>query len=207
MSSPFYADPLSVFNEDETDCPGFGILRLSDDSTYVDGRTRLKVSRPNSTYRGLYMIAGEQGIKAGKTGIAYFALDKPIWALWDSGATTPTLFAGFGPMLDSYKLNSDGYGFTVIGKSETTPFRRVLVQQHRVTGIIVTLDSTLSYQGSVTASVRRFVSGSSQPDTSMDVTVHDCFLESGESVASGTACDAELRGGRWVITQTRGCPA
>tara|TARA_R110000868_G_scaffold113676_1_gene304898 strand:- start:814 stop:1449 length:636 start_codon:yes stop_codon:yes gene_type:complete len=210
MQSPYYTDPIPVLNEGGTDCPAFGILRISADSVFNDGKTQLKVSRPDTTYRGLYMIAGPQGIKAGKSGLAYFGLHKPIWALWDSGATTPAIGSVFGPMVDAFTLYSDSYGFTVVGKSETTPFRRVLVQQHRVTGIIVEIGTGgggLAYQGSNTAKVLRFVSGSSQPDTTMTVTVYDGFLDSGESLTSGTVCDAQLRGGRWVITQTRGCPA
>jgi hypothetical protein len=200
---------ISVYNEGGTDVPGYGIVRISGNSVFASGKSQLRVSRPDTTYRGLYMIAGRQGIKASKSGIAYFALNSPAWALWDSGATTPAIGSVFGPMVDAFTLNSDGYGFTVVGKSETSPFRRVLVQQHRVTGLIVEIGTGgggLSYQGSNTAKVLRFVSGSSQPDSSMTVTVYDCFMSSGESLASGTVCDAELRGGRWVVTQTRGCP-
>lgn len=209
MQSIYYKDPIPVYNEGGTDCPAFGILRISANSVFNDGKTQLYVSRPDTTYRGLYMVAGPQGIKSGKSGVAYFGLDKPIWALWDSGATTPAIGSVFGPMVDAFTLYSDSYGFTVVGRSETTPFRRVLVQQHRVTGLIVEIGTGgggLSYQGSNTAKVLRFVSGSSQPDSSMTVTVYDCFMESGQSLASGTVCDAELRGGRWVVTQTRGCP-
>lgn len=210
MTSPYAATPIPVYNEGATDCPAFGILRISADSEFNDGTSQLRVSRPDTTYRGLYMVAGRQGIKASKSGIAYFATEHPVWALWDSGATTPAIGSVFGPMLDAFTLNSDGYGFTVVGRSETTPFRRVLVQQHRVTGIIVEIGTGgggLAYQGSNTAKVLRFVSGSSQPDTTMTVTVYDCFMESGDTLAAGTVCDAELRGGRWVVTQTRGCPA
>lgn len=208
MESPYDRDPIPVLNEGGTDCPAFGILRISADSVFNAGISQLKVSRPDSTYRGLYMIAGRQGIKAGKSGIAYFALNSPAWALWDSGATTPAIGSVFGPMLDAFTLNSDGYGFTVVGKSETTPFSRVLVQQHRVTGLVVQIGSGgggLVYQGSNVAKVLRFVSGSSQPDSLMTVTVHDCYLESGWKLVPDQVCDAVLRGGRWVIPQSRGC--
>mgnify|MGYP003648292517 CR=1 FL=1 len=208
MQSPYYTDPIPVLNEGANDCPAFGILRISADSVFNDGKTQLKVSRPDTTYRGLYMIAGPQGIKAGKSGLAYFGLHRPIWALWDSGATTPAIGSVFGPMLDAFTLYSDSYGFTVVGKSETSPFRRVLVQQHRVTGIVVQIGSGgggLAYQGSNTAKVLRFVSGSSQPDTTMTVTVYDGFLETGWKLVPDQVCDAELRGGRWVVTQSRGC--
>lgn len=200
------ASRLSIKNEGGSDCPGFGILRITG-STREKGKTYITVDRPDSTYRHTYIIAGPQGVKAGKYGVGYFAFNSPVWALWDSGATTPAVGDVFGPMLDSFKLNSDGYGFRVVGQNETSPFRRVLVLQQPPDGLHGTLDGTLSYQGSQTVSVRRFVSGSSQPDTSMNVTAYDGYLESGQSLSNSQGVDLELRGGRWVITQTRGCPS
>ena len=197
------ATPVPIKNTGANDCPAFGILRITD-SDRNEGKEYLEVDRPDSTYRHTYIIAGPQGVKAGKYGAGYFAFNSPVWALWDSGATTPAVGDVFGPMLNSFKLNSDGYGFRVVGQNEEEPFRRVLVLQQPPPVIYGTLDSTLDYQGSQTVSVKRFVSGSSQPDSSLNVTAHDGFLESGKSLG---VVDVELalNGGRWVVVQTRGC--
>jgi hypothetical protein len=200
------ATPVPIKNTGANDCPAFGVLRITD-SDRNEGKEYLEVNRPDGTYRHTYIIAGPQGVKAGKYGVGYFAFNSPVWALWDEGATTPAVGDVFGPMLNSFRLNSDGYGFRIIGQSETSPFRRVLVLQQPPDGLHGTLDGTLSYQGSQTVSVRRFVSGSSQPDTSMNVTAHDGYLTSGQSLSNNQGVDLELRGGRWVVTQTRGCPS
>lgn len=198
-------DFISVKNAGSNDCPGYGIMRVTG-STYENGKTYLTVDRPDSTYRHTYIIIDKKGVKQGKYGIGTFAFNTPAWALWDSGATTPSVGDVFGPMLDSFKLNSDGYGFRIVGANETSPFRRVLVIQQPPSCIYATLGGTLNYQDSVSATVKRFVSGSSQPSTSMTVTAYDGFLESGMSVSS---VDVELcfNGGRWVAAQTRGCSA
>lgn len=206
MPPRMYDRPVSVYNEGSDDVPAYGIVRVSSDSQFVKGVSQLRVNKPDTTYRWLYMLAGANGIKAGTAGVAYYATEQPAWMLYDDTATSPTIGAEFGPMASSFKGMSDSYGFIVVGKSETSPVKRVLVRQCPPSEIIVSLDASLSYQGSVTASVLRFVSGSSQPDTSMNLTAYDCFLESG-SLNSGTVCNCGRRGGRGVITQARGCPA
>ena len=114
----------------------------------------------------------------------------------------------FGPSADSFKVYSDSYGFRVVGKSETTTFTRVLVKAVPIGPIMCSLNGgTLAYQGSQSAKVRRFVSGSSQPDSGLTITVYDGFLGSTDDpVTDGTYLEATEYGGRWVATQRRGCP-
>lgn len=210
IDNKLYLDPIPVYNEDSYDCPGFGLLRISSHSAYVDGKTRFKVSRPNGTLygSGMYLFAGPQGIAAGKSGVAYSAEVIPKWVLYDSAGNAPAIGAMFGPSANSFKVYSDSYGFRVVGASESSTFTRVLVKATQIGPVLCSLDGgTLAYQGSRSAKVRRFVSGSSQPDSGLTITVYDAFLDSTDDpVADGTYLEATEYGGRWVATQRRGCP-
>lgn len=203
-----YSSPVSVYNEGSDAIPAYGLMRISADSDYFGGKTFLKVNKPDATYRWVYLVAGPNGVPAQARGVAYFGFDEPLWALWNSSATTPAIGAEFGPRATAFDMQSDFYGFVVVGKNETSPVRRVLVKQVVPAQVAVQLANSLSYQGSsASAKVLRFVSGSSQPDSGLTLpTLYDYLLESGQTVATNSYGIAGRFGGRAVLTGLRGCP-
>lgn len=64
--------------------------------------------------------------------------------------------------------------------------------------LIGKLDGTMNYAGSATMSVWAW-NGSADADTTVNVTVYDWLLKSGQSIASGTQVVAAYVGGRWRV--------
>jgi hypothetical protein len=60
------------------------------------------------------------------------------------------------------------------------------------------LDGTLSYTSSATLSIWAW-NGSADADTTINITVYDWLLSSGQSIASGTQVVAAHVGGRWRV--------
>ena len=203
--------PISVYNTSASDIPAFGIVQIDysgGGSDYFDGVTYLKVTKPDTTYRfNSYMVAGRAGIKATSGGIAYFGTHGCVWALYDS-SYSPTQGDVYGPGPSSHNMIGNFYGFRVVGKVESaSSVYRCLVKAETVTSVYGQLSGSLSYQSYATASVRRFVSGSSQPDSSFTVTAYDGYLASGKSLASGTRIALTEFGGKAVVTQSSACPS
>lgn len=200
------ANKVQVKNTGENDCPAYGILRIID-SDRAAGKTYLEVSRPDGTYRQTYLICGPQAIAAGKYGVAYFATQSPVWALWDSTTDTPAVGNVFGPKNDTFKLFSAGYGFRVVGTSETTPFRRVLVLQEPPACIYGKLNADLAFEATAAVQVQRFKSSTDHPDSGMTVTAEDGLLTTGLALPADSNVVLTLIGGKWIVTSSRECPA
>lgn len=200
---------VQVHNVGSNDIPAYGIVYMTDaGSDYIEGKTYLKVDRPDGTYRQTYLVCGPRAIKAGKKGTCYFGINHPVWALWDSGSSDPAIGDFFIPIPDSFKLTAKGYGFRVVGKSETTPARRVLVLQEPPQSIVVTLDGDLESDSTATASVRLFAGGGSYPDSSFNVTAYGDFVPSGKKLAASSSNPVKLSllGGKWVADTSKVCP-
>ena len=205
------AHRIQVKNTGEHDCPAYGILRIVDGDDN-DRRSYIEVDRPDDTYRHTYLIAGPKPIKAGKNGVAYFATQSPVWALWNSSSATPAVGMVFGPRLDAFDLTAHAYGFQVVGDHDsaadsiTEPFRRVLVLQQPPAAIYGTLDADLVYQSTAAVSVRTFEDATTFTDTSMNVTAYDALLTTSKKIASGTYVKLERLAGKWAMTGARTCP-
>lgn len=203
-------EPIPVLNTTASDIPAFGIVQIdyaNGGSDYGGGVSYLKVKKPDTTYRfNSYLVAGPSGIAANKSGIAYFGRYSSVWALYSS-SYSPTQGDVFGPGPDSHNMIANFYGYRVVGKVESATVYRCLVKAESVSSVYGQLSGSLSYQGTATASIRRFVSASSQPDSSFTVTSYDGFLASGKSLASGTRVILTELGGKAVVTQSSACPA
>jgi hypothetical protein len=205
------AHKIQVKNVGETDCPAYGILRISggDDN---GRRSYIEVERPDDTYRHTYLVAGPKPIAAGKPGVAYFATHSPVWALWNSSSATPAVGMVFGPRVDAFDLTAHAYGFQVVGDHDsaadptTEPFRRVLVLQQPPAAIYGTLDADLVYQSTAAVSVRTFEDATTFTDTAMNVTAYDALLSTSKKISSGTYVKLERLAGKWAVTGARLCP-
>lgn len=198
------ADQIAIKNDGANDCPAYGILRITG-RDFSEGRTYLKCDRPDGTYRHTYIVNGPQELKAGKYGVGYFGFNSPVWAAFDAG-TTPSAGDVYGPVLDSFELTNNRYGFRALGSEESDPFDRIIVIQQPPACIMATLDASLSAGSNVAASVQSFTNGATA-DTSMNVTAYGEFLATGESLDSSTLVELTLNGGQWIVTQSQGCPA
>lgn len=196
------AGRIQVRNDSGQTIPAFGIMRITG-SEVVERASRFIVSRPDGTYRQTYLVNGPRAIESGRNGTGYFATQSPVWALWDSGSDTPAVGDMLAPIKDSFKLTNYGYGFRVVGKNETSPFRIVMVLQEPPQGLYVQLNEDLAYQDSATAKVLLFEGMGTTTDSVMTVEVYDGLLESAQKVVSGAKMDVVLRGGKWLGTAAK----
>lgn len=107
-----YVDrPIEVKNAGAEAIPPFGVVYpddIPDGAAIENGKSYLKVKKPDATYRREYLINGEISIEPGHFGKAYYAYQSPVWALVN---TVDDTAKSYGPKASSFELWPLLYGF------------------------------------------------------------------------------------------------
>lgn len=181
--------------------PAYAVMKITSEEVH-QGRTRFIVGKPDTTFlRKGYLINGPSPIAAGKTGSA---TRETAYALCSSSAS-PTREESWGPKSGEWKLFQYRPGFYMLGNYQGDGAKqRAIVEMHEVTQLWGTLDGSLSQGSSATMSVF-FRDGGSWTDSTMNVTVYDRLMKTGQSIASGKWVVATWYGDRWWVQEAE-CP-
>lgn len=166
--------------------PEHGLMRVTGIET-LEKAFVLKTNRPDSTYRWLYLVNGDQDVKTGKRG----------WGTWlwhaahvlYNTAATPAYAEQWGPEVDAFTLKQHRPGFFILGGTTGTgATSRVLAMQLPPGQVLVknSTGSAIAAAASGTATVHGGVAGS-EATTAMTLTVYNRSSVSWANDKYGTA--------------------
>jgi hypothetical protein len=173
--------------------PAHGVVEVTGSSVDVKGRVILQVQRPSATCINpdLLMVCGLFPIGVGKTGRVTNVY--PAFALYTTDS--PAVGQVWGSEANSFLLALGCAGFTIIGGSDSSVVRVVKAGY----SVIGKLDGTLSKGSSVAMSIWKGAGGS-ETDSTLNVTVYDWLLATGQTIASGIKVKAEFVNGVLYVT-------
>jgi len=182
------------------DCPSFGALKVTG-HTIDNGLLLLSVAKLDTNVWPNVVIAGEGGIKAGRTGAV---TDQLTIALLDS-ASSPASGDTYGIKSGQWPLFQHREGFRVVSSViGTGSAKRGIVRPYEVKELWGVMDATLSPGSSAAMSVH-FRDGGAWTDSGTNVTVGDRLLITGQSIAAGKWVVAYHYGDGWWA-QAAECP-
>lgn len=214
FGSPLDANPIPVKNVGGSTIPGYGLMEITGSEYAAGNRLVIRVQRPSTTYRPVYLINGPFAISSSSGdypyGSGYYARNAPAWCLFDGGGGPAASYGMvFGPTPNAYTLAAYRAGFHVQGAGETVSdaessplFYRALVLQVPPDGLRLRLAADLNHHGtSANPEVLQFDPMSYEftvTGQTVSRVVDGGFIRSGYRLQSGDDVDAELRGGEWA---------
>lgn len=174
-------DAIGVKNGEATDCPPFGIMltngSIAKDSWFVD------IGKRPDVYGCQYnfLIATQDGVKAGKFGGAQSGIGNRYVVAYDSSDGTPAAGENWGPRSGTFLAKKNTGGFVVVKVVDSTKFW-VLVRAEPMIAVNGTIASDLAPDASGTLTVFTGAPGSETTTSQTISSVRnssDCTLKSG----------------------------
>ena len=88
--------------------------------TTIDGEIVYQTTQPTTSGGDVFLVNGPVAVAANKHGVCTKAMDKPAWALYDTGYTAPSAGQGWGPDVNNWKLVPSDDGYVCVSDADTS---------------------------------------------------------------------------------------
>jgi hypothetical protein len=193
-------------NDASETAPAFALLRATGVDA-VDGQAVLLTDKPNDQFQRWYHVNGPVPVKSGQYGncLAEF----PRLAAWE-GSSEPQFGETWGATKDSWKLNKNQPGFTILGTTapahpDDPNSSLAIVRQQQLTTLYGTL-ATGFYAGDPSFVVN-ILAGPAGAEVASGLSVHaaDGLLLPGEIAPQGMRAVLHWINDAWYVTDLLGC--